>query len=951
MRGIHDRDGLAGATWIDVALLQHQLAAVREVLGSPSVRHVLADEVGLGKTIEALMIWSALSAQDRLLRCVIAAPRSLIFQWLIEVRRRAEHRLRARRDEDLCPVYDPSAAEDALDKDDQRGIVLAEHDALPDLAKRAEAIDMLIVDEAHTLNGDQRKAVEAVASSARHLLLLTATPREGKRGSGAVRDFRKSFAWAAGLVDPKWPPPNLTEEDTERALERTLDESFARVRACDEILTEREPGAALAGEAVGALAGIPIPQGARGNVQTFVRASTLLERVVRNRRSALGPGLTASRRLHRVPVEYREEEIAVLDAIRAMDPVERAKFMRHACSSWAALAGARVGKTASLRAKLDVIREGRGPRPDAKLEALLDLCARIWDADHSAKIVIRCEYVETRELVFEQLRNLLSAGGLRRSTAGEIDAWQREDDRAVGPVARLEQGQDALLEALRNPTEAGRSMLAHLWAFERSHEGSAIVLVASDVASTGLNLQFASALILYDLPWTPGLAEQWIGRLDRLGQRAGEVRVYAMSHRSLPTERLLDVYESIGLFDRRGFHASPEVERKINDLLRPSESDESSWEEAVAEVQRLVDENEDDPAQGVSLDLLPKPVPAQEDVKQSTRRFIDAIAVAGFTVEARRYGSMKMVWPPSDTDALWLPGAAMMLRGAETGLRKTPEKLAEILEKSRALNITDVRLGDGLWLRGSTVDFFSPRHTLLAEIEDDLLRDPSLGLGGFYCTSERAGVPQGVYLLVQSQTHPALGGDAMAWRCRIPDSVLRDEELSRFWVGVEDALRRMMRVRCRAVLSCGAWLLAPSGDAIRPQPPERVGELLAVLPQARSKAALEILPNVEATLAAMERPPNVLPSNVLSIAEAVAVAVSREAELHLGRIVARRQSAIESTGEGHAWRGLRETRARDLEAAVALRGVIEHLPSYARSGAMEAITPRVLAAAVVEVRP
>ncbi|MGK3998911.1 SNF2-related protein [Sorangium sp. So ce1024] len=952
MRGVHDRDGLAGASWIDVALLEHQLAAAREVLGSPSVRHVLADEVGLGKTIEALMIWSALSAHDRSLRCVIAAPRSLIFQWLIEVRRRAEHRLLARRDQDLCPVYDPGASEEAAERDDLRGIIIAEHDALPELAKRAAVIDMLIVDEAHTLNAEQRRAVEAVARSARHLLLLTATPREGKRGGGAVREFRKGFAWAVGLVDPKWPPPDLAEDDTERALERTVDESLARARECDQILAQRECDAALLErEAVGALAGIAIPAEARGDARAFLRATTLLERVVRSRRSSLGQGLTASRRLHRVPVEYREEEIAVLDTIRSMDPAERAKFVRLACSSWDALAAARVGKAASLRAELDVIREGRAARrPDAKLEALLDLCARIWDADPTAKIVIRCEYVETRDLVFGQLRSLLSSVGLRRSTQGEIDAWQREDDYAVGPIARLEQGQDAMLEALRNPTEAGRSMLAHLWAFERAHEGGAVALVASDVASTGLNLQFASALILYDLPWTPGLTEQWIGRLDRLGQRAGEVRVYAMSHRALPTERLLDVYESIGLFDQRGFHASPEIERRINDLLRPSDSDESSWEEAVAEVQRLIDEDEDDPAQGASLGLPLEPIPSQEDCQQSIRGFIEAAAGAGFNIEARRDGSTRIEWPLSDTDALWLPRAAKALRPPEAVMGSTPEKLAGIREKSRALNVTAARLGEGRWLRGASVDFFSPRHTLLAEIEDDLLRDPSLGLGGFCCTSARAGVPQGVYLLIQSQTHPALGGDAMAWRCHVPDSVLQDKELSRLWAGVEEALRRMMRVRCRAVLSRSAWLLAPSGGAIRPQPPERVGALLAALPQARSKAALEIMPNVEAVLASMERPPDVLPSDVLPIAAAVAAAVSREAELHLGRIITRRQSTVESTGEGDAWRGLRDARVRTLEAAQALRGALEDMTSHARWGALEAATPRVVAAAIVEVR-
>lgn len=953
LRGVHHRDGLAGATWIDVARLPHQVAAVRQVLGSPSVRHVLADEVGLGKTVEALMIWSALSARDRSLKCVVAAPRSLVTQWCLEVRRRAERRLRSRRYQDIPPVYEPEAPGSALDADDPRGLMVAEHDALPDLAKRAGPIDMLIVDEAHTLNSDQRKAVESISRSARHLLLLTATPREGKRGSGAAREFRKGFAWAVGLVDPKWPPLDVPEETLERALELTVEESLKRAREHDQIIARGGSNPTrIEGEAVAALAEIPIPSPARIDVRSFLRASTLLERVVRSRRGAIGPGLTATRRLIRVPVEYRGEEVAVLDAVRAMDPAERPAVLKQACSSWDALAGMRGGKTRSLRERLDVIRDARAARrPDAKLEALLDLCARIWDEASASKIVIRCEYAETRDLVFEHLRSLLAAGGLRRSTPGEINEWQREQDGAVGPVARLEQSQDAMLEALRKPDGADRSMLAQLWAFERSDEGGAVALVASDTASVGLNLQFASALIFYDLPWTPGLAEQWIGRLDRLGQRAGEVRVYAMSHRALPTERLLDVYESIGLFDKRGFHVASEIERKINDLLGSTDADEASWEEAVTTVQRLIDEEDEDAAQGEALDLPLEPVSSQEDSLLAVRRFVETMTAAGFTSEARRDGCVKLEWPLSDADVLWLPDASSALRPREVAPGSNPERLAAAREESRALNITGGRLGEGRWLRDWNVDLFSPRHPLFVEVEEHLLADPSLALGGFSCAFARAKAAPGVYLLAQSQTYPALGGAAMTWRCRVPDSALQDEDLSRLWTSVDEALQRMMRVRCRAVLSMDAWLLDPKSDTLRAVPEDRVGELVAALSYAQPKPASAIFPNVEALLVALERSPKAPPPEVMSTATAVAEEVSREAGLRLGRILARRRSSFESIGEGDASRGLRDSRSRALESALEFRWLLEGLPSHARHGAVEAATPRVVAAAVIEVRP
>lgn len=955
LRGVHERDGLGGATWVDVALLPHQLAVAREVLGAPTVRHVLADEVGLGKTVEALMIWSALSAHERGLRCVIAAPRSLVTQWCLEVRRRTEHRLRAGAGEDVPPVYVPGAAIDAMDVDNPRAIVVTEHDALPDLAKRSSAIDMLIVDEAHALNSDQRRAVEGIASSARHLLLLTATPREGRRGSGVAREYRKGFAWAVGLVDPKWPPAGASDADDERALERTVDESLKRMGECDLALLDQSAAEPLLERAgVGALAETVIPERAREDARAFLRASTLLERVVRTRRGALGAGITAARRLIRVPMEYRAEEVALLDAIRAMDPTERKAVVRLACSSWDALAAASGGRTAELRERLEVLRDARaGIKPDAKLEALLDLCANLWDENPAAKIVIGCAYAETRDLVSSRLRELLLAGGLRRSSESEIESWQEDAEDAVGPVAVLRHGQDAMLEALRNPSEANRSMLAHLWAFERNREGGAVALVATtDVASTGLNLQFASALILYDLPWTPGVAEQWIGRLDRVGQRAEEVRVFVMSHRALPTERLLDVYERIGLFDERGFHVAPEVERAIADLLQPSESDESTWEESVAKVSLLIDEDAEDPSKGVSLDLSASPAPPDADVRRASGRFLEAMTAAGFTAEVRADGTAQLQWPTSDSDALSLPGAATALRPPETvGRRSTPEDLAAINERVRSILLTDRRLGEGRWLRASSVAFLSPRHPLFAEVEADLLRDPSLALGGFRASAASVGLPPGVYLLTQTRTFPALGGEAIAWRCGAGADAPRDRELVSLWAGVGEALRRMMRVRCAVTLSCDAWQVAPRDGALRPQPADRVEALRRALSSAKPKPVTSFAPNIEPLLFALERAPDSPREETLTATARIAEEVTREVGVRLERLIARRRAAIEAVGEGDSWRGLRDARVRALEDAEAMRATIDALSDHVRWGAIEADTPRVVAAALFEVHP
>ncbi len=959
LRSIHERDGLAGATWIDVARLPHQLAVVREVLGSPTVRHVLADEVGLGKTIEALMIWSALSAHDPSLKCVVATPANVVTQWCLEVRRRTEHRLRAGPLEDVPPVFVPDSVPDALDADNRRGLVVTAHAGLPALKSRATAIDMLIVDEAHLLTRDQRDAVESIAKGCKHLLLLTATPREGRRASGAAREFRKGFAWAAGLVDPKWPPPGGLGDDHERALERTVDESLRRAQQCDQLLAAADEGALqefMSQGGVADLADVEIALEAREDPRRFLRASTLLERVVRSRRRALGEGLIARRELTRVAVEYRREEVAILEAVAELDPQDRAVLVRQACSSWEALAGMSGGRTSLVRDRLGVIRAPKlSPKPDAKLEALLDLCARLWSEGREAKIVIRCDYAETRSLVARELERLLLAGGLRPTSEDERAAWELKEDDEVGPVAILEQGQDAMLEALRNPTAAATTMMAQLAAFERSRAGGAVVLVAGDVAATGLNLQFASALILYDLPWTPGLVEQWVGRLDRVGQRAGVVRIFAMSHEALPTERLLDVYASIGLFDQRGYHVAPEVDRAINDLLKPSENDEASWDQAVARVQQLVREDTGDDTQsaGASLDLPPIDAAPAGEAQQASKRFLEALGRAGFEVApGRAPGTHSLQWPPAAADVLDLPGASMALRRGIDTTYGSPERVAELRERPRSVVVTDRLLGDGRWLRSFSVSLLSPRHPLMAEIDDELTRDPSLALAGFRGSSSATGLPPGTYLVAQTQTHPWLGGDAMSWRCPMPPEARADEALATLWSTACEALRRMIRVRMRAEIARTVWRLDARGEP-HPEPP-RLDAVLAALPQATVDAVAKLMRDgrdIGRTLASLERPPHPVRMETLDVLESVADEVVRNARLTLARIVAERRASLESVGEGDAWRGLRDSRSRDVAAAEAMLEAIEDLPGHARVGAAEATTPRVLAAAVLEVLP
>lgn len=170
--------GLAGGR---VALLPHQLAIAYKVSRREYPRVLLADEVGLGKTIEACLIFSALRALGRADRVLVLTPASLVHQWLVELYRRFN---------ELFTVAhaEPAPAEDNPFAEAPRLIVPL--DRLLEPGRLAQALeqpwDLVIVDEAHHLAWSRAQAspayaaVEALAKRSQGLLLLTATPlRQG----------------------------------------------------------------------------------------------------------------------------------------------------------------------------------------------------------------------------------------------------------------------------------------------------------------------------------------------------------------------------------------------------------------------------------------------------------------------------------------------------------------------------------------------------------------------------------------------------------------------------------------------------------------------------------------------------------------------------------------------------------------------------------------------------
>lgn len=151
-----------GAIGCRVEALPHQFSVLKSLKEDDPARALLADEVGLGKTIEAGLVFSYLHATQKLKKVLVVCPEALKVQWLTECYRRFNVKFRLDHEE-------------MIDGEDHRDFVISSPEAL---SGNLSAQDLLIVDEAHRIfaDVDLAKVVKGLCSVSKHVLFLSATP-------------------------------------------------------------------------------------------------------------------------------------------------------------------------------------------------------------------------------------------------------------------------------------------------------------------------------------------------------------------------------------------------------------------------------------------------------------------------------------------------------------------------------------------------------------------------------------------------------------------------------------------------------------------------------------------------------------------------------------------------------------------------------------------------------
>jgi ATP-dependent helicase HepA len=560
------RSPLTPALGVAGLVYTHQIANVLRVLTDVRVRHLLADEVGLGKTVQALMILNALRRQRRDLRALIVVPDRLVHQWRDELLTRAHTApFEAREPEE--GQYVRLAWEEQLRKKGVNGEPLL---TLGDIDPSRHHV--LIVDELHELRADLQDRIVRAAAEFQHVLILTATP-------SFQHPARHAQLFA--LLEPErvvrasW---EVVRSSAGSQQELSSADDLSRwpewaVRGLLDVLLSWDQSAAEAASI--------------DELSSVAMARCAYRRVIRTRRVDYR-GVLPQRRHHPVVVEPLGAE------------VERQALMWRYFSYLSNLSvrfdGTLLAKRVilsppSLEQRVDFFRRKGHERAgllervkplvhrsngDSRADALVDLLAAIWARSIHERVLVAAQ----DNLTVDYLYELVQA---RLPEVGPLS------ERVPLVAARVRQGMAT--DAVDDLAGFGNETSENIEAFTR---GEAQVLFAPEAAQVGLNLQRARVVVLYSVPWRPEEVEQWIGRLDRIGNRAAlsedgdakTIDVYTIAQRGLVDEKVVTVLQQFHVFER-GVNLDGGHLREITDLiesaaLRPDAVDWRALEEKAA---------------------------------------------------------------------------------------------------------------------------------------------------------------------------------------------------------------------------------------------------------------------------------------------------------------------------------------------------------------------------------
>jgi ERCC4-related helicase len=537
----------------------YQLEPLKKALALPRVNLFIADDVGLGKTIEAGLVLQELLLRQRIQRVVVACPASVLLQWRDELAQRFG----------LSFVLMDKAYVNARRRERGFGVnpwtthrqfvishaLLRDEDYLVGLREWLGSFSpgsLLILDEAHVaapaseskyaIDTQITRAVRDIAKRFEHRLFLSATPHNGHSNSFAslmeildpqrftrgvpvkntaslnpvmVRRLKGELRKHIGSQIPERKTIQVDIKDLPTdAPELALAEKLARYT---DILEAKLSAADKRAKAFGKLVTIALQKRLLSSIEAFARTLAVHRRSAAKTLAALSTAKPKPAPVLSLFDADTDEDVND-DEIAEVEDVEVARATRAgACAE-------DDDRASKLLDEMTAIADRERDQPDAKIRFLLDWIRQNQCPDLSTsgarskspakwlplRVLIFTEYADTKNYLVHQLEDALMGTERAEERLLVLHGGMDEEDREL------------VKSAFNDPHHPVR------------------VLIATDAAREGVNLQAQCAdLFHFDLPWNPGRMEQRNGRIDRTLQPEDQVRCHYFVYTQRPEDAVL----------------------------------------------------------------------------------------------------------------------------------------------------------------------------------------------------------------------------------------------------------------------------------------------------------------------------------------------------------------------------------------------------------------------------
>jgi len=520
--------------------LPHQILALEKVMSGQFLRFLIADEVGMGKTIEAGLILKELKLRSIVKRCLIIVPKSAMGQWQQEMKKHFNEMFHIYDTDYINTVsrtFSRLEADNEINLFSQHNQIIVSMDALKPVETRQgwnkqrvdeynryriqnvlEAeFDILIIDECHKVGGSSIQVgrfqmADILCNAIPNVLLLSATPHRGKSDHfRRILQLLDADAFA-GEGMPAIPElePYVVRTEKRQAIDYNGKTLFSKrhtqkVEVAYNLVRHSKQQKLYAAVTDYVVNGFNLAQQTKNSSYGFVML--LFQRMMSSSTKAILDAM--QKRAARLSGE--RQEVNKENIINSLEEFgyEGQMELDFEQKVFSLVEETQANYDTELSILQGLIRDAKdclNTETDAKVDFLLDKLVELKKKEKNPdlKFLIFTEFTSTQFMLKKLLEE--NGGYLCDAINGSMDFDQRVD-------------------ALKNFKEKTQ------------------ILICTDAAGESLNMQFAHVVINYDMPWNPMVLEQRIGRVDRIGQHF-EVQALNMMLDNSVDKRVYEVIET-----------------------------------------------------------------------------------------------------------------------------------------------------------------------------------------------------------------------------------------------------------------------------------------------------------------------------------------------------------------------------------------------------------------------